>query len=111
MVQVTESPLNFTLVQASPAQVLTGGSPIYVEQGLAPQIHFLLVPPPQIEITVVGEVGPPGPSGPPGPPGPRGSLFLGGYPSFANLPIPDGVHVLAGDFALVQDESAIYELE
>jgi hypothetical protein len=49
--------------------------------------------------------------GPPGPPGPRGSLFLGGYPSFGNLPVPDGINIKVGDFALVQDESAIYELE
>jgi hypothetical protein len=53
----------------------------------------------------------PGVQGPPGPPGPRGSLFLGGYPSFGNLPVPDGVNVKVGDFALVQDESTIYELE
>lgn len=46
-----------------------------------------------------------------GPPGPRGSLFLGGYPSFANLPVPDDIDIKAGDFAFVQDTSTIYELE
>lgn len=61
-----------------------------------------------VSLTTAGERGP---IGPPGPSGPRGSLFLGGYPSFANLPVPNGDTVRVGDFALVQDESAIYELE
>jgi hypothetical protein len=49
--------------------------------------------------------------GPPGPPGPRGSMFLGGYPSLANLPVPDGIDILPGDFAFVQDTSTIYEVK
>src|ERR1700744_391337 len=70
-------------------------------------LQFALVNSPVIAVTMPGV----GIQGQVGPPGPRGSLFLGGYPSVANLPVPDGVHVKVGDFALVQNESAIYELE
>lgn len=73
----------------------------------APILVSLVTQQPLINISV-GVIGV---QGPPGPAGPRGSLFLGGYPTFANLPVPDGVNIKVGDFALVQDESAIYELE
>jgi hypothetical protein len=82
-----------------------------------PSLQFTMVPPAVCNITVLSlpvlnvSLGTAPVQGPAGPPGPRGSLFLGGYPSFANLPVPDGVNVKVGDFALVQDESAIYELE
>lgn len=81
----------------------------------APAVTMILPRPAAVSLLVSisgrGPQGVPGESGPQGVPGPRGSLFLGGYPSFANLPVPDGVNIKPGDFALVQDESTIYELE
>jgi hypothetical protein len=42
--------------------------------------------------------------------GDRGNLFLGGYPTFANLPEIDGVGVRIGDYALVQNTSTVYQV-
>jgi hypothetical protein len=52
-----------------------------------------------------------GPKGDKGDTGDRGNLFLGGYPTFGNLPVIDGVDVKLGDFALVQDTSTIYQIK
>jgi hypothetical protein len=49
--------------------------------------------------------------GPQGPPGTRGSLFLGGYPTLANLPVIDGIGVAVGDYALVNDTSTMYQVQ
>ena len=90
--------LDFTFV---PPPVLDFTFPV------PPNLQFTVLPAPVISFTLSA----PGIQGPPGEPGTRGSLFLGGYPTVANLPVPDGVNVKIGDFALVQNESAIYELE
>lgn len=48
--------------------------------------------------------------GAPGATGPRGSIFLGGYPTLANLPVIDNNGVRIGDYALVQDTSTVYQV-
>ncbi len=68
------------------------GAPLLLPiwQASTPQVNVQVVNPPPVQLTVSLEAGPPGP---PGPPGPRGSLFLGGYPTFSNLPVPDGINI------------------
>ena len=118
-IQVTNTDLNLVVDVAGTALWASVGPPPTVEVAASPDVAFnvtipgpvnylvSIAPQPILEVSLSGA----GIQGPAGPPGPRGSLFLGGYPSFVNLPVPDGVNVRVGDFALVKDESAIYELE
>jgi hypothetical protein len=98
---------------SSPAICLTLPAPQAVNAIIAGSVQYLVefVQRPIVLNISLSTAGVQGPPGPPGVEGPRGSMFLGGYPSFSNLPVPDGINVKVGDFALVRDESAIYELE
>jgi hypothetical protein len=81
-----------------------------------PQIQVLLNPDPVIYVAVQPDAAPIfteltiAASSTPGPPGDRGNLFLGGYPTFGNLPVIDGVGVRIGDYALVQSTSTMYQV-
>ena len=107
-ITIEEVPVFVEIIQPQVNFQIGAPTPLSVRSAPIPHINVQVINPPPVQLTISLESGPPGP---PGPPGPRGSLFLGGYPSFANLPVANGTTVKVGDFALVQDESAIYELE
>lgn len=82
--------------------------PILVTLPAPRPINVSFQPAPRITVQVA--LSAPGVKGETGSAGPRGSLFLGAYPTFANLPAIDGVGVAIGDYALVQDTSTMYQI-
>ena len=117
--QIDSQPIVLVLAAAAVFQLTSPPIVQPILTLLPPPIVSVSIPPPvqpiiqivQQQVVMEVNLATGGVQGLQGPPGPRGSLFLGGYPSFANLPVPDGINIKVGDFALVQDESAIYELE
>jgi hypothetical protein len=82
--------------------------PILVTLPAPSPIALSFQPVPQVVAQV--EISSAGLKGEKGDTGDRGNLFLGGYPTFSNLPEIDGVGVRVGDYALVQSTSTMYQV-
>ena len=100
--------LSFQPVHQILAQIETSEAPILVTLPAPSPIELSLQSAPQIIAQVA--ISSAGLKGDKGDTGDRGNLFLGGYPTFGNLPPIDGVGVRIGDYALVNDVSIIYQV-
>jgi hypothetical protein len=87
-------------VAISPVEEVTLPAPAPIELSFQPAPDILA----QVAISAAGLKGDKGDTGD------RGNLFLGGYPTFGNLPAIDGVGVRIGDYALVQDTSTMWQV-
>jgi hypothetical protein len=107
-VLVNPDPVINVAIDADPAPIFTELSDAQINTLLNPDpvIYGAVQPDPAPIFTLLTIAA----SSLPGPPGDRGNLFLGGYPTFGNLPAIDGVGVRIGDYALVQNTSTMWQV-